>query len=65
MKDPKDKSTADLVSRLASRNRLKAYAVRQQAIGRRQRTIWMSDEEFAAAKELLKTMRGGADDEQA
>lgn len=57
MKDPRDKDTADLL-RSRGANRQAAYAARQRAAGRRQRAMWLTDDEARAVAALLQSMRG-------
>lgn len=61
MKDPRDKQTGDLL-RSPGAGRQAAYAARQRAAGRRQRSMWLTDDEAAAVAALLEQMRG-TDDE--
>lgn len=61
MKDPRDKQTGDLLASPGAR-RQAAYAARQKAQGRRQRAMWLSDDEAAAVAALLKQMRGNDDE---
>lgn len=61
MKDRRDKQTGDLL-RSPGAGRQAAYADRQRAAGRRQRSMWLTDDEAAAVAALLKQMRG-TDDE--
>ncbi len=61
MKDPRDKQTGDLLASPGAR-RQAAYAARQKAQGRRQRAMWLTDDEAAAVAALLKQMRGNDDE---
>lgn len=61
MKDQNDKQTGDLLASPGAR-RQAAYAERQRAAGRRQRSMWLTDDEAAAVAALLEQMRG-TDDE--
>lgn len=56
MKDQSDQKTMDL---LKSPGALRAatYRKRQEALGRRQRPMWLTDAEFEAIKRLLDEMR--------
>ena len=57
MKDEADKKTGDLL-RSAVSKRQDAFRVRQLAIGRRQRPLWLTDAELAAVRALLTQIRG-------
>ncbi len=61
MRDPRDKQTGDLLASPGAR-RQAAYAARQRAQGRRQRAMWLTDDEAAAVAALLKQMRGNDDE---
>lgn len=61
MRDPRDKQTGDLLASPGAR-RQAAYAARQKAQGRRQRAMWLTDDEAAAVAALLKQMRGNDDE---
>ena len=56
MKDQGDKKTMDLL-RSPGAARAASYRVRQEALGRRQRPMWLTDAEFEALKQLLVQMR--------
>ncbi len=61
MRDKHDRQTGDLL-RSPGAGRQAAYAARQRAAGRRQRSMWLTDDEAAAVAALLEQMRG-TDDE--
>lgn len=61
MRDPKDRQTRDLL-RSPGASRQAAYADRQRAAGRRQRSMWLTDDEAAAVAALLEQMRGNDDE---
>jgi len=56
MKDSRDKQTGDLL-RSPGAGRQAAYAARQRAAGRRQRAMWLTDDEAAAVAALLEQLR--------
>ena len=60
MKDPRDKQTGDLL-RSPGAGRQAAYAARQRAAGRRQRSMWLTDDEATVVSALLEQMRGSAE----
>lgn len=57
MRDRHDKQTADLLKSPAA-NRQAAYAAKQRAAGRKQRSYWLTDEEAAAVAAFLERLRG-------
>lgn len=57
MRDRHDKQTADLLKSPAA-NRQAAYAAKQRAAGRKQRSFWLTDDEAAAVSALLERLRG-------
>lgn len=59
MRDRHDKQTADLLKSPAA-NRQAAYAAKQRAAGRKQRSYWLTDEEAAAVAAYLEQLRGSA-----
>lgn len=61
MRDPQDKQTGDLLVSPGAR-RQAAYAARQRAQGRRQRAMWLTDDEAAAVAALIEQLRAGQDD---
>lgn len=56
MKDQKDQKTMDLL-RSPGATRAASYRKRQEALGRRQRPMWLTDGEFEALKLQLERMR--------
>ena len=56
MKDQQDQKTMDLL-RSPGANRAATYRSRQEALGRRQRPMWLTDSEFDALKQLLERLR--------
>ena len=56
MKDQRDQKTMDLL-RSPGAARAASYRLRQEALGRRQRPMWLTDAEFEAIKRLLDEMR--------
>ena len=56
MKDQRDQKTMDLL-RSPGAARAASYRQRQEALGRRQRPMWLTDPEFEAIKRLLDEMR--------
>lgn len=61
MRDPRDKQTGNLLLSPGARRQAE-YAARQRAQGRRQRAMWLTDDEAAAVAALLKQMRGNDDE---
>lgn len=57
MRDRHDKQTADLLKSPAA-NRQAAYAAKQRAAGRKQRSFWLTDDEAASVAALLERLRG-------
>ncbi|MNF02790.1 hypothetical protein D3C80_2019910 [compost metagenome] len=57
MRDRHDKQTADLLKSPAA-NRQAAYAAKQRAAGRKQRSFWLTDDEAASVSALLERLRG-------
>lgn len=62
MRDPQDKQTGDLLASPGAR-RQAAYAARQRAQGRRQRAMWLTDDEAAAVAALIEQLRAGQTDD--
>lgn len=56
MRDKTDRKTADLLASPGAR-RQAAYADRQRAGGRRQRSYWLTDAEAAEVAALLERLR--------
>lgn len=56
MKDDLDNKTMDLLRTRNSERQL-AFKARQQALGRRQRPLWLTDVEFQVVKSLLERIR--------
>ena len=56
MKDVRDKKTADLLASPGAK-RQAAYAERQRAQGRRQRSFWLTDSEAGQVMALLEQLR--------
>ena len=56
MKDANDKKTADLLASPGAK-RQAAYAERQRAQGRRQRSFWLKPEEAEQVAALLEQLR--------
>lgn len=56
MKDQSDQKTMDLLKSPGA-SRAATYRKRQEALGRRQRPMWLTDAEFEAIKRLLDEMR--------
>ena len=56
MKDPRDKKTGDLLASSGAK-RQAAYAERQRAQGRRQRSYWLTDVEAARVAAFLEQVR--------
>lgn len=56
MRDKHDKSTDNLLRTPAAR-RQAAYAERQRTAGRRQRAIWLTDDEYQAVQALVASLR--------
>ena len=56
MRDKHDKSNDNLLRTPAAR-RQAAYAERQRAAGRRQRAIWLTDDEYQAVQALVGSLR--------
>ena len=64
MRDAHDNKTAELlVSSVSGAKRQAAYAERQRAQGRTQRSFWLSDAEAQQVAELLKRLRPEAEAE--
>lgn len=57
MRDKNDRGTGDLLKSPAA-NRQAAYAEKQRAAGRRQRSYWLTDSEAEAVAALLEKIRG-------
>lgn len=58
MQDPADSVTGDLLPKVAStRERQAAYKARQEAMGRRQRPLWLTDDELRMVKFMLERSR--------
>ena len=56
MKDQSDQKTMDLL-RSPGASRAATYRKRQEALGRRQRPMWLTDAEFESLKRLLEELR--------
>lgn len=56
MKDQGDQKTMDLL-RSPGAARAASYRLRQEALGRRQRPMWLTDREFDLLKQVLERMR--------
>lgn len=59
MKDSKDRHTRDLLASPGA-ERQAAYAQRQRAAGRRQRTFWLTDQEAERVRQLIEQLRESA-----
>lgn len=59
MKDSRDKKTGDLLLASPGARRQAAYAERQRARGRRQRSYWLTDSEAEQVAALLQQLRAG------
>jgi len=60
MKDPADEVTKELLGGGSNAERQAAFKARQQALGRRQRSFWITDKELQAVKWVLERVRAGA-----
>ena len=58
MKDAKDKKTGDLLASSGAK-RQAAYAERQRAQGRRQRSYWLTETEAEQVAAFLEQLRAG------
>jgi len=58
MKDSRDKKTGDLLASSGAK-RQAAYAERQRAQGRRQRSYWLTDVEAEQVAAFLEQLRAG------
>ena len=58
MKDAKDKKTANLLASPGAK-RQAAYAERQRAMGRRQRSYWLTETEAEQVAAFLEQLRAG------
>lgn len=58
MKDSRDKKTGDLLASPGAK-RQAAYAARQRALGRRQRSYWLTDVEAEQVAAFLEQLRAG------
>lgn len=47
---------------MSGAKRQAAYADRQRALGRRQRSFWLTDQEYDAVAQLLEELRRGDQD---
>lgn len=56
MKDQRDQKTIDLL-RSPGAARAASYRLRQEALGRRQRLMWLTDAEFEELKRVLELLR--------
>ena len=56
MKDSRDKKTGDLLASSGAK-RQAAYAERQRALGRRQRSYWLTDVEAEQVAAFLEQLR--------
>lgn len=59
MKDEKDKKTGNHLLASPGAKRQAAYAARQRARGRRQRSYWLTDSEAEQVAALLQQLRAG------
>lgn len=59
MKDPSDEATKELLGPLSGAERQAAFKARQKALGRRQRPLWLTDDELKAVQWILDKVRNG------
>lgn len=59
MRDPSDEVTKELLGPASGAERQAAFKARQQALGRRQRPLWLTDDELQAVKWIIKQVRNG------
>jgi hypothetical protein len=59
MRDPSDDVTRELLGPASGAERQAAFKARQQALGRRQRPLWLTDDELHAVKWMINQVRKG------
>ncbi len=64
MKDSRDKKTGNLLASSGAK-RQAAYAERQRALGRRQRSYWLTDVEAEQVAAFLEQLRAGQKEDEA